>query len=110
MPARLDYIFLTLAAFYMVTSILIVGLVRRHYSKFYEDHGQKIITATFFLTVPLLFSGLSILYYLKEGSYYDYLRKNGYFMIPVHIIVTALIPIVTQIFTLVFGYSRLKSQ
>jgi hypothetical protein len=60
---RFDYIFFTLGLLYMVTSILILVLVRKYYSQFYQDHGCMIVTATFLLTVPLLLGGVSLYWY-----------------------------------------------
>lgn len=107
---RFDYIFFLLGVLYMVTSISILVLVRKYYSQYYQDHGCMILTATFFLTVPLLLGGLSLYFYENSQVYKDYVTENTFITYPVHVFFASLIPVVTQIFTLVFGFTRLKSE
>lgn len=107
---RFDYFFFLLGFLYMMTSISILVLVRKYYSQYYQDHGCMILTATFFLSVPLLLGGLSLYLYENNQVYKKFVTKNTYITYPAHIFFASLIPVVTQIFTLVFGFTRLKSE
>lgn len=56
--------------------------------------------------MPLFIRGLNSDYYSKKLKYYEWYTKNFYIVNPMYVILSTILPVVTQMSTLVFGFIK----
>ena len=106
-----QWTFMILAFVFIVLGIVLLTKLKRHFSKFYEEHRCLMITATILLTVPLTFRAVFDGIKVVSPKFMDWVNEdyernalyNFFFFI-----LTTYLPIMGQIMSLVFGFVRLR--
>jgi hypothetical protein len=77
--------------------------IRRYYPAFYFEYGRLVWIATICLTLPLFVRGLNSYLYGKKAKYYYWYRDNFAGVNTMYVILSSVLPVVTQMSTLIFG-------
>ena len=102
------WIFITVGVTFFLTGLWMIYLLRKHFPTLYEDIRCKIWVATILLTVPLFLKGLNTWLYGAHKKYWHYYSNHFAFVNSVYILLSSLLPIVTQMGSLVFGIESMK--
>ena len=102
------WIFSTVAVTFFVTGMWMIHLLRSHFPTLYQEIACKIWVATFCLTIPLFLKGLNTLLYGRKKKYFNYYSNHFAFVNSFYILLSSLLPIVTQMSSLIFGAESLK--
>jgi len=97
------WIFTLLAVVFFGTGLWMIQLLRKHFPSLYQEIGCKIWIATFCLTIPLFLRGLNSWLNHRHGKYLNYYKNHFAFVNSVYILLSSLLPIVTQMSSLLFG-------
>lgn len=103
------WIFSTVAVAFFVTGMWMIHLLRSHFPTLYQKIACKIWVATFCLTIPLFLKGLNTWLYGRRGKYFHYYSNHFAFVNSVYILLSSLLPIVTQMSSLIFGAESMKN-
>lgn len=102
-------VFTLLAVLFIVTGIILIRKLKRHFARFYAEFHKLMLTATILLTVPLtfraIFDGIKLIS-PKVIEWIDAdMTRNAIYNF-VFFLLTTYLPIIGQIMSLVFGYVR----
>jgi len=102
------WIFFTVGFAFFFTGLWMIYLLKKHFPTLYEDICYKIWVATFLLTFPLLLKGLNTWLYEAHKKYWHYYSNHFAFVNSAYILLSSLLPIVTQICSLIFGIASIQ--
>lgn len=102
-------LFAILSIVFLTTAIILLRSLANHFGKFYRKYRCMLITVTVLMTVPLAFR--AILDGLKAAlpewaDWIDASKTNNSIYNFFFYLLTTYLPIVSQMGTLVFGYTR----
>ena len=106
-------LFLLLAIIFFTVGCIMINRLRTYYKDFYKDFARQLWSANILMTVPLTFravmNALTLdeawenIWFGDDSNYYYWATYNvGFFFIATYI------PMLTQIFSLIFGFMRNK--
>jgi hypothetical protein len=101
------WIFTTVAVTFFFAGMWMIHLLRKHFPTLYREIAFKIWVATFCLTTPLFLKGLNTWLYGRRKMYWHYYSNHFAFVNSVYILLSSLLPIVTQMSSLIFGVESL---
>jgi|LauGreDrversion4_2_1035121.scaffolds.fasta_scaffold485997_1 hypothetical protein len=82
---------------------MMIATIRRFYPAFYQEYGSLIWIATICLTFPLFVRGLNSRLYGKEKKYWSWYGNHFAAVNSMYVILSSILPVVTQMSTLLFG-------
>lgn len=106
-------LFSILSIFFLFSATILLQALAKHFSQFYLKHRCMLITVTILMTIPLAFRAILDGMKAVIPGWADYIDSR-FFRNTIYnfcfFLLTTFLPIVSQMGTLVFGYTRYRKQ